>query len=107
MNSILIGLLIFIVSFAVGGGVCYLYLRKKLHIQQEYNEYVAERGELMWDLNQLPFPYGKNEQELFEKIKVFDEKKYQRELTQLFIDTELLEDGKAGKRMVEEIRKHI
>ena len=44
MNSILIGLLIFIVSFAVGSGVCYLYLRKKLHIQQEYNEYVAEQN---------------------------------------------------------------
>lgn len=44
MNSILIGLLIFIVSFAVGGGICYLCLRKKLHIQQEYNEYVAEQN---------------------------------------------------------------
>lgn len=44
MNSILIGLLIFIISFVVGGGVCYLYLRKKLHIQQEYNEYVAEQN---------------------------------------------------------------
>lgn len=73
----------------------------------DYEQYENERGKLMWNLNDLPFPFGRNEQELYNKVENFDYDQYVVELEQLFKVTELIEDGQASKRMVKELKKHL
>ncbi|MBR4027701.1 MAG: CDP-glycerol glycerophosphotransferase family protein [Lachnospiraceae bacterium] len=73
----------------------------------DYEDYKNERGKLMWDLNELPFPFGTNEQELYNKIKLFDYNEYVIELEKLFEKVELIEDGKASRRMIRELKKYL
>ncbi|MBQ1194343.1 MAG: CDP-glycerol glycerophosphotransferase family protein [Lachnospiraceae bacterium] len=65
----------------------------------DYDEYAEKRG-ILWDLDKLPFPYAKNNNELIEKIIKFDDKKYMQELNELFKGVELLEDGRGSERVV-------
>lgn len=67
----------------------------------DYKEYEGERGKLLWDLRKLPFPLAENNQELKEQIEGFDEERYQENLEKLFLETEMVEDGKASEKVVE------
>lgn len=71
----------------------------------DYTEYENERGRLLWDLRELPFPLALNDDELEEQIKRFDEDAYREKLEQLFIHTEMLEDGKAAEHAAEKIEE--
>ena len=66
----------------------------------DYAEYENERGKLLWDLRNLPFPLATNDNELSEQIKRFDNQKYLAKLNELFKNTGMAEDGKAAKRVV-------
>ena len=74
---------------------------------EDYQEYEGERGKLLWDIRELPFPLATNKEELEEQIKRFDEKRYQEKLEQLFFETEMVEDGKASARVADWIGKWI
>lgn len=67
----------------------------------DYAEYEGERGKLLWNLRELPFPLALTNEELEEKIAKFDEVEYQRKLDRLFEETKMVEDGQAAKRVVE------
>jgi len=67
----------------------------------DYAEYEGERGKLLWNLRELPFPLAIMEEELEERIELFDEGKYQVKLNKLFEETKMVEDGYAAKRVVE------
>ena len=67
----------------------------------DYVEYENERGSLLWDLRKLPFLLAENDEQLEEKIGKFEDKKYQEELTKLFDDARILEDGRASARVVD------
>ncbi len=67
----------------------------------DYREYEAERGRLLWDLEKLPFPLALDEEELEDRILGFHEEEYQAGLQELFETVEMLEDGKAAERVVE------
>ena len=67
----------------------------------DYAEYEGERGKLLWDLRKLPFPLAENDDELDENILKFEEEKYQRDLERLFCEIEMIEDGKASKRVAD------
>lgn len=71
----------------------------------DYSEYQKERGSLLWNLNELPFPMGQTTDELTEKIEAFDEKKYQSGLDELMEETGMQEDGMASRRVVEALSK--
>lgn len=73
----------------------------------DYKEYEGERGKLLWDLRKLPFPLAENNQELRKRIEEFDEEKYQKNLEKLFLETEMVEDGKAAKKIVEFVENKI
>lgn len=69
----------------------------------DYAEYEKERGKLLWDLRQLPFPLALNDEELEEKVVNFDNDLYIKKLDKLFLETEMVEDGKAAERVVDAI----
>lgn len=73
----------------------------------DYAEYEGERGKLLWDFRQLPFPFARNNEELEHAIQSFDMHRYRDGLKKLFLETEMEEDGKAAAHVAGEIRKWI
>lgn len=72
---------------------------------EDYKEYEEERGKLLWNLNELPFPLATNNEELKLQIRSFDMDIYLRELEYLFEKVEIVEDGKAAIRVADIIEK--
>lgn len=67
----------------------------------DLEEYIADRGDLMFDMYKLPFPVALDNEELMENIIQFDEEKY-REKTDAFMkDVGIFEDGRASERVVD------
>lgn len=67
----------------------------------DLEDYIADRGDLMFDMYKLPFPVAVNNEELMENILQFDEDKY-RERTDVFMrEVGIFEDGRASERVVE------
>jgi len=62
----------------------------------DYEEYEAERGKLLWDLKKLPFPLGCSNDELDNQIVNFDNYEYQEKLQWFFDQNDVMEDGKAS-----------
>ena len=73
----------------------------------DYSDYERERGSLLWDLRKLPFPLAETNDELREQILNFDDKKYQKELNDMFEKTSMKEDGLASKRVVDLVEETI
>lgn len=69
----------------------------------DYAEYEGERGKLLWDLRKLPFPLSTNNEEMQECVQKFDGAKYWENLEQLFVETEMIEDGRAAEKTIENI----
>lgn len=67
----------------------------------DYQEYERERGKLLWDLRQLPFPLAVDSRELKKKIEGFDDDAYRKKLKLLFEETGMLEEGDAAKKVLE------
>ena len=71
----------------------------------DYDEYVGERGNLIWDVMELPAPVAKTEAELLYNIENFDMNGY-REKVEVFKDTiQLHEEGSANETTVDYIEK--
>ena len=71
----------------------------------DYKMYEKERGKLLWNLSELPFPYAINDEELIREIENFEESNYINQLDTLFQKINLKEDGKAAAHVVDFIRK--
>lgn len=67
----------------------------------DYEEYQKERGSLLWKLEELPFLLAQDNDGLQHVIEAFDDTEYQRKLSKLFTDTQMIEDGKASERMTD------
>lgn len=65
--------------------------------EEEYNE---ERG-LYMRLEETPFLVSRNNDELIENIKKFDEEKYYKEVEEYFDKVGLIKDGQATKKIVD------
>ena len=55
----------------------------------------------------LPFSVAKNENELINNIKNFNNKEYLKKLDSFYNELGLFEDGKASERVVDEILKVV
>ena len=69
----------------------------------DYEEYENERGKLLWNLRELPFPLAFNDAELNDTITRFDEDRYRTEVEQLFTNTQMVETGNAAWKLTESI----
>ena len=67
--------------------------------------YIADRGDLFFDVYKLPFPVALNNDELMEQIEQFDEEEYRLKTEQLMKENGIFEDGKASRRVVRLIEK--
>ncbi len=85
---------------------CYMRIPVFLYVY-DLEDYIDERGKLLWDLDDLPFPYAKTDDELKRKIMEFNETEYQDGLEKLFKAIELKEDGKAGIRVADVIEEKM
>lgn len=73
----------------------------------DYSEYEAERGRLLWNLRELPFPLSENDEEIEQSLALFDENKYQARLEALFEETGMAEDGHAGERVADWVEENL
>lgn len=67
--------------------------------------YIADRGDLFFDMYKLPFPVALNNDELMKQIEQFDEEEYRLKTEQLMKENGIFEDGKASKRVVRLMEK--
>lgn len=67
----------------------------------DLEEYVADRGDLFFDMYKLPFPVALDNEELVGNILRFDEEKYQVKLARFMNEVGIFEDGRASERVVE------
>lgn len=73
----------------------------------DLEEYIAERGDLFFDMYELPFPVAQNNDELMENIERFDEEEYRKQTEVFREEYGIMEDGKASKRVVKLIEHKI
>lgn len=71
----------------------------------DLKEYIEERGELMWDMYDLPFPMAESNDVLMENIFAYDDVKYRQEIDAFMEEHGVLEDGHASKRVVDLIER--
>lgn len=73
----------------------------------DLEEYIKERGKLMWDMRMLPFSVAVSNEELAANIEQFDEDKYRKAIDAFQKKYGVLEDGRASERVVDVIEKVI
>ncbi|MCM1232451.1 MAG: CDP-glycerol glycerophosphotransferase family protein [Ruminococcus flavefaciens] len=71
----------------------------------DLEEYIADRGDLFFDMYRLPFPVARNNDELMENILKFDEKEYQRQVGSFIEEVGMFEDGNASVRVADLIEQ--
>lgn len=73
----------------------------------DLDDYVADRGKLLWNIEDIPFPIAKNNDELKNIIDKFSGKYYFEKLEKTFDDIGLLEDGLATNRVINLIKSNM
>lgn len=73
----------------------------------DLEEYIQERGRLMWNMDRLPFPVAKSNDELGENIRKFDESSYRNEIDKFSKKHGVLEDGHASERVVDMMERFL
>ena len=71
----------------------------------DIDEYIADRGILMFKLDEIPFSVAKNNDELIENILNFDEEAYATKVAQFTESNGIIEDGRASEKIVDVIER--
>lgn len=79
---------------------CYIYV-------EDYDEYIKDRGNLFFDLNDLPFPVAKDNGSLIVNISSFNKEEYEEEVDKFIKKVGICENGKASKEVVDLIEAFI
>lgn len=87
-------------DFAITKKPCVLYT-------SDLEEYLKKDRNLYFNINELPFPICRNNNELIETIKAFDIEKYINALNKFDLKIGSFEDGNASKRVYEKVIKII
>lgn len=73
----------------------------------DFKDYIGERGHLVFDLDELPFPYAESMDELCSRIGSFVLEDYKEALQELWKATGLREDGHASSRIADIIEVRL
>lgn len=73
----------------------------------DLEEYIEERGTLMWDMYSLPFSVARNSDELTENIARFNADEYKWKIDDFSRKNGVQEDGHAAERVVDVIERFI
>lgn len=89
--------------------ICEYMLRRKpgFMFALDYKDYVENQRELYYPLTDLPFPVSSNIDDLIKNIESFDDALFAQRCEQFLQDKGSVDDGKAGERVVNEIKKII
>ena len=68
---------------------------------EDEQEYVEDRGELMFQLEELPFPVAYDMDELGRQIADFDQSRYEERVERFMGGIGVFEDGNASSRVVD------
>lgn len=71
----------------------------------DLEEYIRERGNMMWDMRSLPFSIAETNGELADNIGQFDNKTYRKKIDEFHYQQGVVEDGQASARVAELIVK--
>lgn len=74
---------------------------------EDLEEYICERGRLMWNMRKLPFPLAQTNEELEANVVKFDECQYMEKLGHFLEKCGVLEDGHASERAADVIERHM
>lgn len=78
-----------------------VYMRISIFLYMDnYKEYVEDRGQLLWEWDEIPFPMMNNNSSLSESIINFRYDDYLEKLEHTSHEMGLLEDGNATKRVI-------
>ncbi len=72
----------------------------------DFEEYKGDRG-VYYDMEELPFPYAKNNDELVQNIRNYDHEAYLQRWEKFKVRTGLYETGHAGKDIANLINEYI
>ncbi len=67
----------------------------------DLKEYVADRGKLMFTMEEIPFPVAQDNDELVEAILGFDQEAYEEKVEAFIRRVGIMEDGRASERVVD------
>lgn len=67
----------------------------------DLNAYIEDRGKLMFQLKEIPFPVAQDNDELINNILDFNENQYSEKAKKFIKDIGIIEDGHASERVVD------
>lgn len=73
---------------------CFIYA-------DDLEEYIKERGDLFFDMKELPFPVAMENKTLIENVEKFDMDEYIMELEAFIKEQDITEDGHASERVAD------
>ena len=79
---------------------CFIYV-------EDYEEYIKERGNLFFDLKDLPFSVATNNSDLMKNISCFNKKEYEERVDDFIRIVGICENGKASEEVVKLIETFI
>lgn len=107
INEILLGTDAIISDYSsVVFDASYAYIPAFLYAE-DIDEFTKDRGNLLWNSNELPFSIARSSEELMKNINDFDENAYKKKLSDLFHTVELIEPGNASEQVVKILEKHM
>lgn len=66
----------------------------------DLNNYIADRGSLLFDMNEIPFSVAYNNDELVENILTFNQEIYEKKVKDFIKKIGIVEDGHASEKVV-------
>lgn len=73
----------------------------------DLDEYIADRGSLMFDMSEIPFLVAHNNDELMENILSFDSDAYKNDVAEFIAKVGIFEDGYASQRIADIVESDI
>lgn len=73
----------------------------------DLKDYIGERGHLLFDLDELPFPYAETMNDLCQQIDSFVSDEYKKGLQGLWENLGLVEDGQASTRIADIVEARL
>lgn len=67
----------------------------------DLDAYIADRGSLMFSMDEIPFQTARNNDELVENIVSFDQDSYEKRVSEFIEKVGILEDGHASEKVVD------
>ena len=74
---------------------------------KDFEDYIKDRGKLLWDVNNLPFDMARNIDELVQIILKWDNKRYRKKVEKLFETCGVKEDNMSSYRAASIILKNM